>query len=94
MCCMGRSDATLTMGPRVLKSCPICTADGLFAGKCSRVEHRDKCSLQPHQFCLVAAAGVQNQHLLLTMGRGPIHLGRGHQPIQRYCTSGLIPGCT
>lgn len=72
---------------------PMFAADRLFAGKCSRVEHRDQCSLQPYQLCFVAAAGVQNQHLILTMGRGSFHLGRGHQPIPRYCTPGLIPGC-
>ena len=67
----------------------LCTADRLFAGRRSKFEHRDKRPLQPHKLCFVASAGLQDQHLLLTMGRGSIHLGWGHQQVQRHHPAGL-----
>ena len=67
------------------------TADRLFASQCSKFEHRDKRPLQPHKFCFVASAGLQNQYLIFAMGRGPIHLGWGHEPIQRHHPTGPTP---
>ena len=40
------------------------------AGKCASPERSNKCSLGPHQLCFVTSAGLQNQHLIRTVGRG------------------------
>ena len=67
----------------------LSSADGIYtACKCSLAQRSSKRSLGLHQLCFVPSAGVQNQHLLCTMGRGPRNLGRHHKPIQRHSSPG------